>query len=63
MTTKVKSFDCVAMKNRIQQELLEEYEARKSEFSSYADFIRLTASDSVAIREWRQSLQRDNVVV
>ena len=39
MTTKTKTFDCVAMKNRIQAKLMEEYKTRKGEFNSYADFI------------------------
>jgi len=48
MTTKTKTFDCVAMKNRIQAKLMEEYEARKSEFGSYGDFI----AGSVREHEW-----------
>ncbi len=55
MTTKIKAFDCVAMKNRIQAKLMEEYEARKGEFDSYADFI----SASVREHDWcRKQLER-----
>ena len=50
MKRKQKAFDCVEMKNRIQKELMQEYEARKDEFSSYADFIVATARDSEEIR-------------
>lgn len=46
--TRTKSFDCVAMKNRIQAKLMEEYQARKGEFGSYADFIAASANE----HEW-----------
>ena len=47
MSTKTKSFDCVEMKNRIQAERWAEYQARKSEFASYVDFVnaRVKTSD------------------
>ena len=47
---KNKSFDCVDMKNRIQAELRREYEARKTEFASYADFINASVNESPEIR-------------
>lgn len=53
-----KSFDCVEMKNRIQKQLMEEYEARKGEFASYADFIVATADESEEIRAWRERIAR-----
>ncbi len=53
-----KSFDCVEMKHRAQRRLLEEYERRKGEFSSYADFIRKTVNDCPEIREWRATLAK-----
>ena len=56
MATKRKAFDCVEMKNRIQRELMEEYEARKDEFSSYAEFIVATANESDEIRAWRERI-------
>ncbi len=40
---KVKKFDCVEMKRKVQEKLMAEYEARKDEFPSYADFIRSKA--------------------
>lgn len=49
MTAKKKTFDCVEMKNRIQRDLREEYEARKAEFASYIDFLRTTANESEEI--------------
>ena len=52
----VEPFDCVAMKDRIQRELMQEYESRKSEFTSYADFIVATAAESEEIRAWRERL-------
>ena len=51
-----KSFDCVEMKNRIQQELRKEYEKRKAEFSSYADFINATAGECEEVKEFRNKL-------
>lgn len=56
MTTKAKTFDCVEMKNRIQRELMAEYQSRKDEFSSYADFIVGTADESEQIRAWREKI-------
>lgn len=50
MMAKNKSFDCVDMKNRIQAELRQEYEARKTEFASYAGFINATVDESPEIR-------------
>lgn len=39
MPKKRKKFDCVEMKNEIQRKILAEYEARKGEFASFADFV------------------------
>jgi len=50
-------FDCVEMKNRVQQELRLEYETRKSEFSSYAEFINATADQSEVIRAFREKIE------
>ena len=54
MATKTKTFACVEMKNRIQAELLAEYEARKDEFPSYAAFIKAGAEESEWIRQMRE---------
>ncbi len=56
--TKRKTFDCVEMKSRIQKELREEYEARKAEFSSYAEFINATADESDEIRAFRERIAK-----
>ena len=58
MKNRPKAFDCVEMKNRIQRELMEEYDARKDEFPSYADFIIATAKESEEIRAWRERIAR-----
>ncbi len=58
MKTRAKTFDCVEEKKRVQKLLLEEYEARKGEFSSYADFIVKTAEESEEIRAWRERIAR-----
>ena len=53
MKTKKKTFDCIEHKRRVQRDLMAEYEARKDEFASYADFIFATADESEQIRAWR----------
>jgi hypothetical protein len=56
VATRKKTFDCVEMKNRIQRELRQEYEARKSQFASYADFINASANESEPIQAFRRKL-------
>jgi hypothetical protein len=46
------------MKNRIQRELRQEYEARKTEFASYADFLNATADESEEIRAFREKVAK-----
>ena len=55
MATKAKTFDCVEMKNRIQAKRLAEYEARKSEFDSYIDFINARVQQSPL---WKELLRK-----
>jgi hypothetical protein len=50
MAIKAKTFDCVDMKHRIQQQLRQEYEDRKAHYTSYADFINKTCDESDEIR-------------
>jgi hypothetical protein len=62
MTIRPKTHDCVEMKDRIQKRLREEYEARKSEFSCYADSINATAEESEEIRAyWARIAAAKNV--
>ncbi len=56
MKTKKKTLDCIQLKRRIQKELMDEYLARKDEFTSYADFIVKTADESEQIRAWRERI-------
>ena len=56
MGTKTKVFDCVEMKRSIQSDLRKEYESRKAEFASYADFINSAARDSDEIRAFREKM-------
>jgi len=58
MTTKGKTFDCVEMKNRIQAKLMAEYEARKGEFDSYADFITASVQEHPWCREQLERIAR-----
>ena len=53
MGTKTKTFDCVAMKDRIQASLVAEYERRKHEFPTYMAFIRATAAESDWVQRFR----------
>ena len=46
MATKHKTFDCVDMKRKAQQEILAEWERRKGEFSSYGEFLEATIRES-----------------
>ena len=39
MATRTKTFDCVGMKNRIQAQLIDEFEKRTGESSSFAEFL------------------------
>ena len=56
--TKKKSFDCVEMKRKAQKRLQSEYEARKGEFSSYAEFITATASQSPETHAFLEKVRR-----
>ena len=58
MMSRTKTFDCVKMKNRVQQELRKEYQARKTEFASYADFLNATADESEDIRCFREKVAK-----
>jgi hypothetical protein len=51
MATKSKTFDCVKMKRDAQRRLRAEYEARRSEFSSYVDFINRTVDEDPWARD------------
>jgi len=48
--------DGVKLKDEIQRKLQEEYEARKSEFSSYAEFIRAKAGESEYVRKLKEKM-------
>lgn len=50
MTTKIKTFDCVEMKRKAQENLLAEYESRRNEFDSYSEFIEAKSRSS----PWQQ---------
>lgn len=41
--TKTKTFDCVEMKRRAQEQLQAEYKAKESEYSSIVDFLNAKA--------------------
>ena len=59
MPIKNKTFDCVEMKHDIQRKLVEEFEARRGEFDSYADFIRQTTEADPWIQAfWARAADR-----
>ena len=51
-----KKFDCVEMKNAIQQQLRQEFERRKNEFASYVDFVNSAVNESEEICLFREQL-------
>jgi len=53
MAGKTKTFDCVEFKRQAQGRLRAEYEGRKAEFASYADFLEAKVlEDGWARRTW-----------
>ena len=58
MARRTKTFDCVEMKNRIQAQIMAEYDARKDEFASFVDFINKTASESEWVRRMRKKFRQ-----
>lgn len=60
MTTKTKTFDCVEMKRDIQGKLRTEYESRKGEYASYADFLQDKAAGSPWVRKMREKFAKAN---
>jgi hypothetical protein len=46
MADRKKAFDCVEMKRRAQEKLAAEYERRKGEFGSYAEFLKARIGES-----------------
>ena len=57
MKTKTKPFDCVEMKRRAQKKLLDEYQARRKEFTTFAEFIHAVAQESPWIRSVRARMR------
>ena len=51
-----KTFDCVEMKRRAQKRLLDEYEAHRDEYPSFAAFVREHARESDAVQALRKRL-------
>jgi len=58
MATKRKTFDCVEMKRRAQEELLVDWESRKHEFSSYGAFLEATVQESEWTRKTWERVQK-----
>lgn len=58
MGMRKKKFDCVQMKNNIQRKLMREYESKKAQFDSYADFLNATADKLEEIRIFRDKVAK-----
>jgi hypothetical protein len=58
MATKAKTFDCVAWKDRAQEKLWAEYEARKDEFASEVEFLNAKADESEIAKVVRAKIAR-----
>ena len=56
MATKVKTFDCVRMKNDIQAARRAEYEACKDQYRSFLDFVKARAAKSEWVRRMREKI-------
>ena len=59
MTTKAKTFDCVAFKREVQEKLRLEYEARKGEFNSFFDFLDAKVQESEWARRMMQKFRQE----
>lgn len=61
MSAKTKTSDCIEMKQRIQRALWRQYQQRKGEFASYADFIVATTAANRQVAAWRRKMQTQRV--
>lgn len=59
---KVKEFDCVEMKNRIQQELEREYAGLTDEERRALRRHKLETSDDPVARKWRALASRETTI-
>jgi hypothetical protein len=50
--SKKKEFDCIEMKSDIQAQMQSEYEKRKVEFNSFADYVNAQCDESA----WAKSI-------
>lgn len=48
MGSRTKTFDCVQMKRKAQEQIMAEWDRRKGEFSSYGEFLE----DGIKQSEW-----------
>ncbi len=58
MGAKIKTFDCVEWKDRAQERLWAEYEARKDEFASEVEFLNAKAEESEIAKVVRAKIAR-----
>lgn len=59
MATKTKTFDCVEMKRKAQEEIMAQWSKRKHEFSSYGEFLETEIKESQwGRRIWKKLSQK-----
>ena len=58
MRAKTKTFDCVEMKNRIQAEIMAEFDSETSGSASFIEHIHARAAKSEFIRSLRKRFPR-----
>ena len=58
MAARAKTFDCIEWKNRAQEKLWAEYEARKDEFASEVEFLNWKADRSELAKTIRAKIAR-----
>jgi len=57
---KNKKVDCVKIKSELQGQLMKEYVNNKDKYSSYAEFIRFTASESKEVKAFKERINKVN---
>ena len=57
---KNKKVDCVRIKSELQDQLMREYTGNKDKYSSYAEFIRSTASMCKEVKAFKERIKNAN---
>ncbi len=57
---KKKKTDCVRIKAELQEQLMKEYASNQDKYSSYAEFLRSTASMSTEVKAFKDKVKNVN---